>query len=150
MSQNTFLVQSTSDADDVMIIEGFCSREYEFVTELRLKLITESIPQVKLDRMLRRKCFDEAEKFARVFGLSVQPVYKARAEEYIISADFQITNIAQFCTILEQIDDIHFVVQCCLDNVTPDSLDGIEQLLEYANKKLHIILQNVRTYSSFC
>ncbi|GLV35190.1 rough deal [Carabus blaptoides fortunei] len=83
VSENTFLVQSTSDEDEVIFIEGFCGHEYEFITELRLKQITESIPQVKLDRMLRRKSFDEAEKFARVFGLSIQPVYKARAEELL-------------------------------------------------------------------
>lgn len=145
VSQCSYLVTSSSEEDEVMFIEGFCTHGSDYVNELRLKVITESCPEVKLRRLLRKNLFDDAKKFAGIFNLSMEPIFKAEAEEFIIESDFQISDIVAFRKILDSISDIEFIVQCCLD-CKFNTLGAIENMLEYANKRLYEILQNVCNY----
>lgn len=145
VSKNSYLVTSSSDEDEVMFIEGFCTAGSDYVNELRLKVITESIPEVKLQRLLTKKLFGDAKKFAGAYNLSMEPIFKAEAEEFIIESDFKISDVEAFRKILDSITDIAFVVECCLD-CKFNTLAAMENMLEYANKRVYDILQNVCSY----
>ncbi len=59
-----------------MILEGSSRLELGLITSLRIRGICEGSPEARLLRLLRRKKFDEAEKFAKMNRLSLEEVHQ--------------------------------------------------------------------------
>ncbi len=49
------------------------------VRSLRVRGICESVPEARLQRLVRRQRFEEAEKLAKVLNLPVESVYQVRS-----------------------------------------------------------------------
>ena len=113
------------------------------VDKLRVRGITEGVPEVRLDRILRRNKFVEAEKFAESFGLSKEDIYKRkvawirerlspwstddRSDDQVLFDDLKKS--------LDKIEDIDFVMECCSLAALP-SIDMNRQLLVFARQKI--------------
>lgn len=59
-----------------MILEGSSTLRDNLITGLRIRGICEGSPEARLTRLLRRKKFDEAEKFAKMNRLSLEEVHQ--------------------------------------------------------------------------
>lgn len=88
---STYLARNQSSLDDLLYLEGQVNKETpadsKAVSSIHLKVISESQPEYRLERMLRRGKFEEAEEFARSFSLDVEIVYKAHLQT--LSNDIQ-------------------------------------------------------------
>jgi hypothetical protein len=61
-----------------MMLEGSSKLIKGVITGLRIRGICEGSPEARLSRLLRRKKFEEAEKFALFSKLCMDDVLKAR------------------------------------------------------------------------
>ncbi|CAH1401614.1 unnamed protein product [Nezara viridula] len=140
ISSPSFLVYNQSSLEDILFIDGFGEIG---IDTLRVKAVTESQPEFRLDRLLQRRKFSEAEKFARDLSLSLEEVYKSKVlwlmgelQLWIKTPSELITEyFQQLCSLLEEIKDVEFVAECCLKTVAPH-LKMIHYLLDYAGKRL--------------
>lgn len=94
--------------------------------------------------MIARGRFDEGLHFARNFDLDVQLVYTAKAkclaQELSVWAHTKQDLIAgkyrEFIETLDCINDMRFVVECCL-KFAPATVQMIRSTLTYARKRLN-------------
>jgi hypothetical protein len=61
-----------------MILEGSSTMKNGLITGLRIRGICEGSAEARLTRLLRRKKFEEAEKFAKMNRLSLEEVHHVR------------------------------------------------------------------------
>lgn len=83
--------------------------------------------------MLQRGRIDEAEKFAEKWNLNAEPVWKARAR--IVADKTTCADFDHFATILNQIKDVKFIVDCCMDVNIPDVVNA-KKLYGYCQRRL--------------
>uniref|UniRef100_T1HS01 Rod_C domain-containing protein n=1 Tax=Rhodnius prolixus TaxID=13249 RepID=T1HS01_RHOPR len=143
-SPSTYLVQDQLNCEDTLFIDGYM--EHGKVNAMRIKSICISQPEFRLERLLQRGKFKEAENFAKIFSLDIELVYKARIK-WLMSR-LQLWNkipletldviFNDLFSLLKEIKDLEFVAECCLKTVAP-KLSKIQQLLEYAIDRIAVI-----------
>jgi len=107
----------------------------------QVRRLAETDPQTQLRRLLARQQFGEAESFAEKFDLDVQFVYREFISHVLTtlsrSADAadvgELTSQLMKC--LSQLDDVAYVVDCCVTTLLP-SLTLTNQLLSVAQQRL--------------
>ncbi|XP_059610159.1 kinetochore-associated protein 1 [Phlebotomus argentipes] len=83
----------------------------EIPQEIEMKIITETLPQHQLDKMLSHGRLDDAEKFALQFKLSLLPIHKSRISRQVtILSECRNTEVLRqlfvdFLQLLDKIDD---------------------------------------------
>ncbi|KRT83238.1 hypothetical protein AMK59_4249 [Oryctes borbonicus] len=113
------------------------------VQELRLQVVIETAPEVRLKQLLRRHKFDEAEQFAKTHNLNNTEVLKAKAQVIIDKRTCSNEDIFNLLNILNSIDDIFFKLQSCLDTYQScENLDDVQKILVYGSNCL--VKHNVR------
>ena len=108
------------------------------VKSLRLRGVCESVLEARLQRLIRRQKFDEAINFAKLFRLSVETVYQAKANNLLeqlspwktekLSDKEEENLIVELKECLKKLNDLDFMVQCCITAALP-KLDQIRSLL---------------------
>lgn len=135
----SFFVYQQCNIEDILYLEGFGDGKIDVI---RVKAIVESQPEFRLQRILRRGKFEEAERFARTFKLDMQLVYKAQVQGYM--QEFQPWNhsggpvkeaFQQFIELLNKITDEEFVAECCVNTILPDFFMA-HKLLNYGMTRL--------------
>lgn len=134
--------------EEFYFIEGESDAENaEFISTLRVRGLTEALPEGRLQRMLYKGLFVEAEEFARQFELDMQPVYKAKAKHLLdilskenvtdnsTEEDPCLVHIEELKTCFCAIDDDEYVVDCCLSSAIP-SLELLLDVFEHAKMRL--------------
>ncbi|VDK56844.1 unnamed protein product [Anisakis simplex] len=107
---------------------------------VRIRVITESQPDARLDRLLNRMKFDDAEIFAKQFNLDMQKVHKSRVN-YMLSTlaccdhmEREAFNV--FMHYLDLIQDHNWVTEICIAGVTLcRSFEYMSDLLCYVEKR---------------
>nr|CAD7397312.1 unnamed protein product [Timema cristinae] len=143
-SSASYLVASASSPEQGIFLEGVhADDQTEFINTLRLKAIVESLPDLRFDRLLRRNKFDEAELFAKHYGLDSSLVDKARAKQFIkylqpssIGPNDKDTLFANLLALLDKICDVGFVCELC-ENAILYNLEQTRCLLKYAQGRLN-------------
>nr|CAD7452989.1 unnamed protein product [Timema tahoe] len=143
-SPASYLVASASSPEQEIFLEGVhAADKTEFIDTLRLKAIVESLPDLRFDRLLRRNKFDEAELFAKHYGLDSSLVDKARAKQFIkylqpssIGPNNKDTLFADLLALLDKICDVGFVCELC-ENAILYNLEQTRCLLKYAQGRLN-------------
>ncbi|PSN56350.1 hypothetical protein C0J52_03748 [Blattella germanica] len=144
VSPSTFLVSMMSYSQEVLFVEGSKNSNLEFIQSFCIKNITESQPLERLQRLLRRRKFEEAEKFAKIFNLNVEIVFKEEVKHYMEllqpwsvsrGEGVDAANLNKFIELLSKIHDIEFVCEVCMNVVTTD-LTKTQQVLDYARDRL--------------
>lgn len=118
------------------------------IQELRVQVVSETAPEIRLKRLLRRQRFDEAENFAYTYGLSNTEILKAKAQVIIDKRSCSPEDISQLLEILDRVDDTLFKLQSCVDTYQCcDRLEDVRRILSYGCDC--VIKHNVRTLFSF-
>ncbi|MFH4975553.1 hypothetical protein AB6A40_002262 [Gnathostoma spinigerum] len=106
---------------------------------IRLRLLSECLPESRLERLLKREHFEEAEAFAIRFKLDVQKVYTSYGC-YLIdqlrndsSAE---VNIDRFMQCMDKVVDQNWVIEMCISGaIICSKFDWILKLLRYSESK---------------
>jgi len=104
--------------------------------------LSETDAQTRLRRLLAKCRFSEAESFAVKFDLDVQLVYRECVSHLVttlsLSADDNDVDeaITELMKCLGRLNDIPFVVQCCVTTVMPQ-LAAANQLLSLGHERLN-------------
>ena len=116
----------------------------DLVTRLRLRGVTEGVPEARLARLLKRYKFDEAEKFADCFSLDKQQVYRAKSSfllNYLSPwkpedpawPHSAVLDMVKTC--LDKMTDSNYVVDFCVTAAVP-SLVMTRDLITFARRKV--------------
>ncbi|KAL7836428.1 hypothetical protein AOLI_G00277120 [Acnodon oligacanthus] len=139
------LVEKTISMDVIYLLEGITdnskSGPEESAFGLVLRCFTEALPENRLNRLLYKHKFEEAEKFAIAFELDVELVYKVKLDfvlEKLASVaikgqdqDVWASLVEEAKTNLMKIMDEQYVAQYCLNAFWP-TLSTAEEMLNYA------------------
>lgn len=147
------LVSSPTTQENLCVIEG-CEdvMSPDFLESMRFRLLSESNPETRLATFLRKKRFNEAEKFAEQYNLDMQPLHKAHMLHLLemLSPWQQIEKnqvenlIQQLWNTMKLINDDNFVVQSCIHATLPTFSD-MHKLLEYIQIRLSQKPSNEKT-----
>ena len=111
------------------------------IDSIRVKALVESLPELRLERLLRREKFEEAEAFAKKYNLSTESIYCAKAALYVnrsgpwTEGSTEIFNLDEFISVLDKINDIKFVCDCCNNALMPN-YNQTKRLLLYARQRI--------------
>ncbi|XP_068973508.1 kinetochore-associated protein 1 isoform X2 [Bombus flavifrons] len=124
----TYLIEIMDPYDEIILylegINNFTNNEY--IDTVRVKAVSESLPEYQLQRLVRKKQFDAAEAFAYKFNLSTDPIYCAKAAALLsqlgpwaknTSSPFQLDMLFN---IFDKIKDVQYVVECCSKALIPE------------------------------
>ncbi|KOC60522.1 Kinetochore-associated protein 1 [Habropoda laboriosa] len=126
----TSLVEIMDPCDEIILyLEGInnLNSGTKYIDTIRVKIISESIPEYQLQRLLRREQFDEAEAFAKKFDLCTEPIYCAKAA--LLLSQFgpwakersgSSTQLDMLLSILDKIENVQYIVECCSKALIPD------------------------------
>lgn len=133
-------------SNNIFYIEGI-STDNEVINEFRVKTILESIPEMRLARLLRKKQFDAAEVFAERSGLSLESIYCSKAASFIEQFGFwakskspDLISIDALINILDKIQNVQYVTECCSKVLISDYIQ-MRQIYLYARQR---IVQNMK------
>ncbi|XP_056103315.1 kinetochore-associated protein 1 isoform X1 [Rhinichthys klamathensis goyatoka] len=143
VSSESWLIQKGINMDTIYLLEGILantkSSHEDPVSTVVIRCFTEALPENRLNKLLYKHKFEEAEKFAKAFGLDVELVYKVKLNvvlEKLISTSGSDQTlewpelIDEAKTNLMKIMDEQFVVQYCLTASWP-TLSIAEEMLNY-------------------
>ncbi|XP_069475728.1 kinetochore-associated protein 1 [Ambystoma mexicanum] len=149
VSDISALVQTGIGTDTIYFLEGVYENHEGLVerevTALVMRCLTEALPENRLSRLLHKRKFDEAEKFAIQFGLDVELVYKVKLNVVLESlASASVGSYGQ--TIWQElvdeakanllnIKDDHFVVEYCINAPWP-TYGTTQEMLNYAKARI--------------
>ncbi|XP_068077669.1 kinetochore-associated protein 1 isoform X3 [Danio rerio] len=165
VSSESWLIQKGISMDTIYLLEGVLantkSSPEDPVSTVVIRCFTEALPENRLNKLLYKHKFEEAEKFAKTFGLDVELVYKVKLNvvlEKLISASGNDQTIEwpeliqEAKTNLMKIMDEQFVVQYCLSASWP-TLSIAEEMLNYTLNRfpccqIQTALAKLATFSS--
>lgn len=159
---HSVLATMPDSQDTIYLVEGRSEEEgapfgdppsSPLVSMLMVRCLMEALPETRFQRLLHKKRYAEAEKFAQLFNLNIEPVYRSQAMALLEQASslsspagLQQRTVegggeagGSLCldmiTCLEKIMDVEFVVEVCSQASMP-SLEDTAKLLQYARTRL--------------
>ncbi|XP_053510250.1 kinetochore-associated protein 1 isoform X3 [Ictalurus furcatus] len=148
VSEVSSLVQNAISMDVIYLLEGVSDNSTSSAEGSALGLVlrcfTEALPENRLNRLLYKHKFEEAEKFAIAFELDVELVYKVKLD--FVMEKLALVSLAdqgqevgmklveEAKTNLMKIMDEQYVVQYCLNAFWP-TLTTAEEMLNYAGSR---------------
>lgn len=122
LTSYAWLVHCSPNQDYIYVIEGESSGlpGSDFVSALRIKAVSEFLPEARLAHLLNKRKFCEAEEFADLHQLDKQVIYKAKARhilENLSRAESMLEKdvdkaISDLEAILCKIQDVAFLKSC--------------------------------------
>ncbi|KAH6938029.1 hypothetical protein HPB50_006515 [Hyalomma asiaticum] len=111
--------------DGFWIVEGFSDNE-ETLIELRVRTISEALPENHLMKLINKNKFAEAEKFAELFNLCVKEVHwhhllsilndmSTRQTDSSVDADDELNLVQEACNLIKVLPDVVQVARCCIE-----------------------------------
>ncbi|XP_026668309.1 kinetochore-associated protein 1 isoform X2 [Ceratina calcarata] len=124
----TFLVEIMDPCDEIILyLEGVnVNAITEYVDMIRLKTVSESMPEHQLGRLIRREQFDAAEDFANTFDLSKEPIYCAKAALLLSQLGPwakerpDLNKVDTILDIFDKIENVQYIVECCSKALIPN------------------------------
>ncbi|XP_044266057.1 uncharacterized protein LOC123012232 [Tribolium madens] len=104
--------------------------ENHSVSELRFHMVIESDAEQRLYRLLKKRKYEEAEKFVALFHLNQSLVNEAKAQDIVDKRTCSSEDIQQLINLLNIIDNNVFKLQCCLE-VSCSTFEDVRKILEY-------------------
>ncbi|KYN24330.1 Kinetochore-associated protein 1 [Trachymyrmex cornetzi] len=149
VSANTHLLKILHASDNLFYIEGITTNNETGITDtFRIKTILESIPEIRLAKLLKKRQFDAAEAFARKSNLSIEPIYCSKAALLIeqlspwtkSTPNSREINVDTLINILNKIQNVQYVIECCSKALISDYIQ-MRRIYLYARQK---IMQNIK------
>lgn len=144
VSANTYLLDISYSSNNIIYVEGITT-ENGVIDTFRIRTISESIPEMRLAKLLRKKQFDEAETFAKRLGLSMESIYCSKAMLLIeqlgpwATVSYSV-SVDELINILDKIQDIQYVTECCNKALILNTTQ-MRQIYLYAQQR---IMQNIK------
>ncbi|XP_058835892.1 kinetochore-associated protein 1 [Topomyia yanbarensis] len=82
INEYVWLVQQPKSAVNIYYITGVAGNN-QHVQEIEMKILSETQPSLRLDKLIRTGRLDEAEDFAKQFDLSLQLIYQAKTRRLL-------------------------------------------------------------------
>lgn len=122
-------------SDDILYIVEIAQNNK--ISELRFTVVNETVPEKRLKKLLKKQDFDEAEKFASLFGLDMTIIKKAKAQLIVDKMVCDEEDIKMLLTMLDSIDDFLFSLHCCHDvHFSCERLEDVKKVLLYGCREL--------------
>lgn len=117
MAEHVWLVQQPKSAVNIYYVTG-SAHDKQQVQEIEMKILSETQPSLRLDKLIRKGRLEEAEEFAKQFDLSLQLIHQAKvrcllaqlATSKYPDGDEQQQTFARMMNVLTMIDDSAFFV----------------------------------------
>ncbi|KAF7379791.1 hypothetical protein HZH68_016739 [Vespula germanica] len=128
-----------SSIGSILFIEGIINDTN--INTIRIKSIVESAPNFRLERLLKRRQFKEAETFAKKFSLSLESIHISKAILFTeqlspwAKETSDLINLDTLINTLNQISDLKFVINCCTNAIMFD-YKQMKKLLLYARQRI--------------
>ncbi|VDD93411.1 unnamed protein product [Enterobius vermicularis] len=139
VNNNSLLLNTSSKEDGTVFLTEFVDSKQRTDASIRLRSVSECQPDMRLQRMLIRCQFDEAEQLANLFGLDLQKVYVARANYLLSCLDSDVEDqglFDAFIACLDKIEDNNWVGESCTAGATLcRSFNWIVSILRYAETR---------------
>lgn len=140
VSPTVYLFENLHNSNNVSYIEGVAT-ESRIIDTFRVKTLSETIPEMRLARLLRRRQFDAAESFAEKFSLPTEPIHCAKAAlfaeqlaPWVKSTPDSVSTDA-LINILDKIQNVQYVTECCSKALISDYVQ-LRQLYLYARRRI--------------
>lgn len=112
--------------DVFWLVEGFASKERDIVTELRIRSISEALPENQLMKLIRKNKFEDAKKFAQLFDLPIEDVHwphlvyllnrlGTRQQDVLEDETAELSQVREVCSLIKVLPDVLQVATCCLE-----------------------------------
>ncbi|XP_067682442.1 kinetochore-associated protein 1-like [Haliotis asinina] len=145
LSADSILSQCIPTQEVLYVAEVCPSEKPGLSATVRFRCLTETNPQTRLYRILHKQRFDEAEKFARMFNLDTELVYKVKLS-YILDqlspwnvhkcdSDMVADLLTQLWDCLNNIKDDTDIAEKCMRAALP-SFDDTWKLLIFCKTRL--------------
>ncbi|XP_011344021.2 kinetochore-associated protein 1 isoform X1 [Ooceraea biroi] len=140
VSVTAHLFEALHAPGNIFYVEGITT-ENKVVDAFRIKTISESIPEMRLARLLRKRQFDAAESFARRLGLSMESIYCSKAALFIeqlgpwAKSAPDSVNMDALIDVLDKILDVQYVTECCSKALISDYMQ-MKQIYLYARERI--------------
>lgn len=123
------------------------------IRSVRMHAISETQPENHLQTLIDRNLLDEAEKFAIDFNLSLQPIYEAKAKQFVSligtaapdDTDRWKQRISEFFDIAKLITNDEFLLM--LRSMDINDRNVMKQLLEFLLARVNFEVIVVRIYT---
>ncbi|XP_050045443.2 kinetochore-associated protein 1 [Dermacentor andersoni] len=111
--------------ENFWIVEGFSDNE-EALTGLRVRTISEALPENHLMKLINKNKFSEAEEFAKLFNLSVEEVHWHHLLYILKSLSIRLTDasmdeedelklVHEVFNLVKVLPDVLQVARCCIE-----------------------------------
>ena len=147
VTRHLWLLQCCPNQETPHFLEGSSNAENEnkpgsdVVQFLRVRGICESVLEARLERLIRRQKFGEAEKFARQYKLPVEPVYRGKSASILerlspwrkepFSQGEEDELMQELKKTLGKVSDLAYLVEWCVTAAVP-KLSQLRSLLHLA------------------
>lgn len=140
VSNSTVLIQQDSIVDDILFISKVITNNS--LSELRIQRVYETKPELRLNKLIRKQQFQEAEKFAKMFSIDPVIILKAKAELYVEKSECTTEDIVEFLKLLDLINDDAFKLSCC-STIECGSLEDVKKILVYGTQIIPKDVSNI-------
>lgn len=144
VSASAHLFETLQSPSNIFYVEGIT--ENKIVGAFRIKAISESMPEMRLARLLRKRQFDVAESFAERLRLSKESIYCSKAALLVEQLSPWTKSVPDSATVdtlievLDKIQDVQYVTECCSKTLTSDHTQ-MKRIYLYARQR---IMHNIK------
>lgn len=146
MNEYVWLVQQPKSAVNIYYITGN-SYDKQYVQEVEMKILSETQPSLRLDKLIRKGRLEEAEEFAKQFDLSLQLIHQAKVRSFLAQlatskhpdSDEQQQTFAKMMEVLKMIDEPAFFVTVRMAAIPERNMKRqfLKFLLDKVDKSCH-------------
>ncbi|CAH0382488.1 unnamed protein product [Bemisia tabaci] len=118
-----YLIDNAHSLDDFLFLE-----KCKDLNSIHVKSVVESMPEFRLDRLLKRGKFDQAEAFGQKFGLPVETIYKAKLRKLLqdlqpwTNSEVSLEEtFVEALNLLDEIQDVEFIAEFTFNAVLAES-----------------------------
>ncbi|XP_046740474.1 kinetochore-associated protein 1 [Diprion similis] len=137
----TYLVSLDSTTmDEIIFLEG-ASKISSVIDTIKIKVVEDKLPELRMQRLLKRGKYDEAESFAKRFHLSLNAIHCARAtvlsQQLYSATDYSVRSnvLKELFNTLDKIENVEDIFKYCHNTSTSD-IEHAKQLISYAQHRL--------------
>ncbi|KAL1437121.1 hypothetical protein MTO96_049113 [Rhipicephalus appendiculatus] len=139
VNETCYMMPFCGSLDDFWIVEGFSDNE-ETLTELRVRTISEALPENHLMKLINKNKFAEAEKFAELFNLSIEEVHwhhliyilkdlGTRLTDASMDEDNELKLVHEACDLVKMLPDALQAARCCIETPVSSATVACKLLL---------------------
>uniref|UniRef100_A0A0R3RTY2 Rod_C domain-containing protein n=1 Tax=Elaeophora elaphi TaxID=1147741 RepID=A0A0R3RTY2_9BILA len=162
VSNTTLLLNKVTREEGLVLYIQLLAYECSELNAVKIHAIYECQPEMRLDHLIYRQRWDEAEEFAQNFSLNTEKIYMARIEYFVDmrtrgQTDLEVHELDKFLGWMTQISDQNWVAEMCIAAIMYcSSHSWVKKILDFVKKleitddetkeKLSLIRYNYQSY----